>query len=510
MDLKSEIRLALYGTQAVTKIDIPPDFTPFQLAYAKFYSLLGSNYDSIASPSTIYSTSVNSATQKKVLVKINPNAVFPCDDLDWTIDDYTKFVATTTAWGLYHPPYNDLFALVTLNNYAIASYPPDHVYALRALFMGKNVVMRKAEHFSIIANLSLVFNEDLTAYPPIIKGDAHYEFNVDLIARLKKIMTDYLSLNTDKFYRYRRMGYNKAQADEIRTLAKEFVKTNYPYIEVAYDSSKEYPISMHDHEILITFVNNHRYNGTYHIHYKGFDFSKYKLISQDVLTQVATYTTLPNAEVRYIKFASTVRYLESKVGDDIRPLALSAIEVGKKIIAGRVVYQTSNFAVFNTLIAVRDHYTKFQSTGFLFSGGDMNTYNAYKSGNIQVVLTSQLPMLAIDVITNKKIDPKATTIVATENLLKFIYVCTMGYLKTGQVVTSNLQPYFSVGDTQQSSYNRFVAMSPMQNGVYLWPSWVKNIIGTDVVPENTPSGAMVVKVINDVLKEADAFFKNFS
>lgn len=510
MDLKTEIRLALYGTQAVTKIDVPPDFTPFQIAYSKFYSLYTTSYETIANPATIYAPVANYPTRKKVLVKVNPSAVFPCDGLDWTLDDYTNFVAKTTAWGLFHPPYSDLFSLVTLNSYAIANNPPDHVYALRALFLGKTVVMRKAEYLSIIANLSIVFNEDLTSYSPVIASDSNYQFNPDLILRLKKTMTDYLNVNLEKYYKYRRMGYTKTQADEARALAKELVKTNYPYIEVFYDSALEFPISMHEHEILITFVNNHKYNSAYHVQYKGFDFSKYKLISHEVLTQLGSYTTLPVVEVKYIKFASTVKYLEPKIGDDIRPLALAAIEVGKKIIAGRTVYQTSNFGVFNTLIAVRDHYTKYQSTGFLFSGGDMNIYNAYKSGNIQAVLTSQLPMLVFDVITTKKIDPKGTNIVATENLLKFIYICTMGYLKTGQVVTSNLQPYFSVGDTQQSAYNRLVAISPIQNGVYVWPSWVKNIMGTDIVPENTPNGAMVVKVINDVLKEADAFFKNFS
>lgn len=507
MDLKSELRTALYGTATVPKIDPPETFTPFQKNYTKYYSQYSTNYEAQFSPTTLYVPLKNNPTIKRVLVKVNPKAVFPCDSVSWTTDDYNSFINTLTAWYMYNVNYRDISYVKSAN------YPdnPQYVIPAFALGLAPMIKMTRAQHISMIAYLNIAFNMDFSSYEPIISG-TQYQFNADMVAKIKKIMLDYLTKNMETFYKYRLMSYTKAQADEYRALAKQYSVTYPLYIETGIDMSQEYRSQLHEYQALVQYVNMYRYTQIKLFPYKDFPLSTYKTITAPVVTTSTSYIDLETNQPKYMGFSSSITYLEDKVGTDIRALIDAPIELGKNIINARSIFYVTNFSFFNFLISLRDHYTKFQSTGFLFSGGDGVLLNAFKSGNIQTVLTSQLPMLGKDVITNKSFSGSTSTTasaIAFENLLKFLYISTMGYIKSGQVITTNLQPYFVVGDTQQAAFTRLCAVSPITNGVYLFPAWARNIIGSDIVAENTPSGVMVVKVINDILKEADAFLKNF-
>jgi hypothetical protein len=67
-------------------------------------------------------------------------------------------------------------------------------------------------------------------------------------------------------------------------------------------------------------------------------------------------------------------------------------------------------------------------------------------------------------------------------------------------------PYFKYEDDVAGIMNRISAMSPLVNGNKVTPSFITNIVGTDVTISSMPNGKMVVKVINDILSEADKVF----
>lgn len=155
----------------------------------------------------------------------------------------------------------------------------------------------------------------------------------------------------------------------------------------------------------------------------------------------------------------------------------------------------ASFYYFNFLISIRDHYNLYQSTAFLFSSTAMKEKISNIIGrNFLKLLESQLPLLVPNGIN------------ARTDVEKFIQLTTMGYLKQGDIVTTSLIPYFKVDDEITGIMNRISVISTVVNGNKVIPTFITNIVGTDVTPTSMPTGKMVVKLINDVLIEADKVF----
>lgn len=156
-----------------------------------------------------------------------------------------------------------------------------------------------------------------------------------------------------------------------------------------------------------------------------------------------------------------------------------------------------NLVGFNWLIMVRDHYTLYQTTSFLFSDGTKKERLSYIIGkNFLKLLSANLTSLT----------PAFYATNGQSDLWNFLSLTTMGYLRQGDIITTDLIPYFKVDDEITGIMNRISAISPLVNGNKVVPTFVTNIIGTDVTPTSVPNGKMVMKVINDVLVEADRVF----
>ena len=170
-----------------------------------------------------------------------------------------------------------------------------------------------------------------------------------------------------------------------------------------------------------------------------------------------------------------------------------------------------NLKAFNFFVSVINHYNKYQTTGLLFTNpNDRDVQTAILSGNVLKALTSQSRFLV----------PNGQTLVSYNDTLAgksniapdlafYIWVCTMGYLKEGDIIVSSLQKYFVVNETYKEIVERVRAMGTNQtvDGFFTAPPFVFNIMGSSWNVTSMPTGKMVLKVINDCLLEAQELYK---
>lgn len=171
-------------------------------------------------------------------------------------------------------------------------------------------------------------------------------------------------------------------------------------------------------------------------------------------------------------------------------------------IANRVQFISN----FNFLIAVRDHYLKYQSTAFLFAPqGNKEQLSAITSGNFLKLLQTQVAVLTPTAFTTVGSIANKTTFGI--DILNLIRITTMGYLKYGDVVTTDVAKFFKVNDEVNAILARITAISSIVNGVPVPPAFIYNTVGSIVSSSTVPSGADMINLINQILIEAD---KNFT
>ena len=166
---------------------------------------------------------------------------------------------------------------------------------------------------------------------------------------------------------------------------------------------------------------------------------------------------------------------------------------------------------FNFLLSVVNHYERYQTTGLLFTNpNDRDVQTSILSGNVLKALTSQARFL---VPNGQNLINYNSTLAGQAGinpiLGQFIWVCTMGYLKSGDIIVSTLQKYFSSSETYVQVVERMRAMGTNQtsDGFFTPPPFLFNMMGTDWNVTSMPTGKMVLKVIRDCLIEAEAFYK---
>jgi len=170
-------------------------------------------------------------------------------------------------------------------------------------------------------------------------------------------------------------------------------------------------------------------------------------------------------------------------------------------------YRAIPYSQFNLFVAIVNNFEKYQTTGLIFAdNNDKAVKGAILSGNILKGMESQMKYLVPNGFErgNRAFSTfYISTPLEEMDVYKFIYLCTMGYLKQGDIVTSTVAPYFAYPETSTQIYNRIKALSV--NNVP--PSFVSTIMGTDWNGNTLPTGAMVIKVIKDCLVEADIAYQ---
>lgn len=249
-----------------------------------------------------------------------------------------------------------------------------------------------------------------------------------------------------------------------------------------------------------------------------------KILKNQIASQLLNYdpyigivTTIQYSELDVaIEFLKMQRQFLFPIGtlnvsnysnSDLFNLDLSKLYFQSTIISSTIsTVKNNKFSNFNFLIAVRDHYVKYQSTAFLFaSQGNKDQLSAITSGNFLKLLQTQLAVLTPAKFVRSNSMANKTSI--ESDLLDLIRLTTMGYLKSGDVITSDLTPYFKVGDDISGILNRINAISTNTNGTVVPPAFVYNTIGSVINSSTVPNGVMMIKLINEILLEAD---KNFT
>lgn len=244
-------------------------------------------------------------------------------------------------------------------------------------------------------------------------------------------------------------------------------------------------------------------------------FTTYKnkiLTNEITIGLVSKFANMSSINERFYSFISTYLFpkgvlkVEAYTNDQLKlingGMLIADVNKFSSIIANKKNFVNN----FNFLIAVRDHYVKYQSTAFLFTAqGNKDQLLAITSGNFLKLLQTQVSILTpTKYVTSGSLANKTTI---NADLLNLIRLTTMGYLKSGDVVTSDVANFFKLSDDVAGILNRITAISTVTNNVPVPPQFVYNTIGSIISSTTVPNGAMMIKLINEVLLEAD---KNFT
>jgi len=285
----------------------------------------------------------------------------------------------------------------------------------------------------------------------------------------------------DEFTKYSNdmKKYTPDVIEKIRVRAKELLEYYAPvYLQIAG------PNVSYDYQALAMFASEEFVYANMKLP-KSFDLTNYPITKKESIHQFG-YTE---------KLSSYGKELSAQITNDF--LVVSKMMTNfKEFRTALSLWFSPNFSNFNKLIAVRDNYNKYQTSVYVFlPNKTKESLNDILGNNFLKLIGYNLSVL------NDKFSASGS------DLENFIRLTTMGYLKQGDIVTTDLMPFFKVDDEITGIMNRITAISPTVNGVKVVPSFVTNIIGTDVTPTSVPNGKMVLKVVNDILIEADKFFK---
>jgi hypothetical protein len=469
MDLKSELRKLLYGTT-----EIPQMLDLSTASDLKKYLWNYINDNDNDNDNKLFNILNSLANDYLRISKINLNLVWPSKVIDKRVNDFRNLTNSTTYINArfkaltfinYLRQDSYVYTFKTRNQtlfYCVFSYYPTIELDLRSLGIDP-LSFSTTEQSSYLYNgqtRKLISKSDSLTLADIIEK---------AISELHTYVNRYeLSEEpTSPIQKYK---------DYVISSAKELMKSYEPIV-ISGSTTSEF-------DNLISFISSPE---KYSFPLGLLNLSKYSMSEEKVLTGSSTINgvVVSTYVVNVVYEKSLIIYINGEYS------GLSTFLNYKR--AYSLLFKP-NFTFFNFLIVIRDHYTLYQSTSFLFANSAMKERLSYIIGkNFLKLLDSQLVLLAPDSLNGS-------------DVMKFIQLTTMGYLRQGDIITTNLMPYFKYEDDVAGIMNRISAMSPLVNGNKVTPSFITNIVGTDVTISSMPNGKMVVKVINDILSEADKVF----